>query len=549
MKRRNWILGSAALVLVGSLTFWLMTSRASSPRMERYLPERTIAFVETANLSNQLLQLVETRAWKEFSQAYPDLATGFLLGSNYSGLLKADVALALTGIEEATPQPEPTVVLLAESNDGAFNASLKSFLETNVGQRPGLNETVESYKGQPVHSMKRGDETVVAYATLGGLHIFSNGGAGIRQLIDVKLGQVRALTDNSRLAAMRDRIGNTDGLFGFVDGETAREFATRMILTHHPEREGANPSLILEKLGLSSVAALGFSSSFESQGVTERLHLAFSGETKGLLAAALASPGVGVNHSLEFIPADARHVFTASLGDLVGGYNQFKSAVTLLDHQRELDRIESRMLERGVHLPEDLGSALGHEATFARMGSGEAERERMLAVFEAQDTPRLADLIRRMAEAERWSAERSDYRGVTLQQFSSSPGTPVLAVASADHYSVWSTDPAVLRSAIDAKLDKNGILTTGRFRGAFTNMPANALFRYYSTNDRLIPSLAWSLGHKPDWSNHAEPQSSSLLPTAVHGVVEPGGLYVESYSPIGSFPRLLVAVVSHLERR
>ena len=83
------------------------------------------------------------------------------------------------------------------------------------------------------------------------------------------------------------------------------------------------------------------------------------------------------------------------------------------------------------------------------------------------------------------------------------------------------------------------------YRAASAQARGPAQFVYYNSNVDYLNHLGHALKSSDD-TFKADGQRATLRPSFAYGLAQPEGFYVESRTPLGTFPRLLTAVTSKL---
>jgi hypothetical protein len=537
------IIGVLIAAVAVPVLFWQLAGRASSPRLERFLPADTLAFVEAANLSEQTLRLVETKAWQAFSKHNPELATGALLGANYSGLLRADVAAAMIRLRAGDHRVEPIAVILAESDDENFKGSVETFIKTRFGDaQPSV--TTE-YRGIPIISYAQDQRPRLSYAQVDDLFIFSDRQDGVKEIINVMQGQTPSLATNARVAAMRQRLGYTDGLFGFADAEQLRR-ALHTVRGIRPHSRTSDIEQMLHTLGVDSVTAVGGVSSFEADGVVERLRVEIPNGGTGVVRSFLqtsASPRL----VLSFVPASARHLFVASTGDVSAIYDQLYRTFDQIADPKDKAKLDTELAELGVDLKNDIVATLGRELAIADLSASEQGRHRGVAIIEVLDPERLTQSIGQIANRKGATVDETTHAGRQVMAIRGKHATHATYLAIVDNFLVIAESEDAIKAVIEAHDSGHTMAASTEYRQVFAGRAAAPMFSFYATNENLLTLMSQTFGKRNHITDAPSAAAEKLFPTALYGVAEPDGLYIESYSPLGTFPRLLTGLLSHLE--
>ncbi|MBI3949961.1 MAG: DUF3352 domain-containing protein [Acidobacteria bacterium] len=544
--RKRVIIGTFIAVVAALILFWQL-GRASSPQMERFLPADTLAFVEAANLSDQALQLVETQAWKALSEASPELTTGFLLGANYSGLLRANVAAALIRLQVNDKSIEPVAVVLAESDDENFERSVALFLSNQFDQEQPTAST--DYRGVSILSYGQDQHKHLSYARIDDLFIFSDREGGLREVIDVVRGGTASLATNPRVVQMRQRLGYTDGFFGFADGQQALHTVQTLQQSRQSctSQEAVEAEQALRVFGLDSVTAIGGVSSFERGGVVERLRIETRGGGAGVIRAFLNAPA-RPHRVLSLVPANADRVFVASMDGAVSVYDEIYNAFVQLAHPDEKAKMDAELAELGVSLRDDLLASVGQEGAIIHLPLPEQNWDRAVLIAEVRDPVRLRQSVERVASQHHLSLTEGGYAGRSLMTIKHEKTNHPMHIAFVDNFIAASDNTAAIEAVIDAYQSGNTISTSPLYQEAFAGRSSAPLFTFYGTNEHLLKLMARMLGQAKGTDMATPVETTALFPTVLYGVAEGDGLYIESYSPLGTFPHVLTGLMAHLSK-
>jgi hypothetical protein len=539
MKKR--VLVGLIAVVAAAVLFWQLTGRAASPQLERFLPADTIAFVEGANLSEQVLRLVETKAWQAFSRAHPEAASGALLGANYSGLLRADVAAGLVRLKTNGDRAEPVGVVLAESDNADFKGNVEAFISGRFGEKA----TTTEYRGVTITTYDGDRGPRLSTAQLDDLFIFSDRVDGTKEVIDAAGGHVPSLATSARLTAVRQRLGYTDGLFGFVDAEQARRALHEAHQMKWRSRHAGDVEQVIQALGVDSVTAIGGACSFEDGGMVERFRVEIPNGGTGVVRSLLRAPA-GPRQILSVIPAGAGHVFVATVSDPSTVYDQLHQVFQRAASPRCEGSLEAELAELGVDLKSDVVAALGGEMAIVEV-PGSSSRHRVAGIVQVHDPERIAQSFKQVAAKKDLALDEATYAGRPfLTLHSGSRANHKIHLAFVDSFLVSGDEDAV-RAVIDAQASGRTMAAAAEYQQAFGNRASSSLFTFYSTNDRLLGLMSQTLGRGTAGAPVAA--TEKLFPTALYGVAESDGLYIESRSPLGTVPHILTNLLRHTLRR
>lgn len=245
----KYFLTSIPLLLIAAGAGWYFY-RQAGPRqsLAARVPASAIGYVEVASLSRWLVEIGETRTWRELAPAvgidvrqlarWGNLAA--LTGEPELALLvEAQLALVVTGIEVGDGEVRPRLALIVETHrpDEATRVALEKWTRDLAGRLFGEVEPREdSYAGLPVvsyHPRRAGDvgshpDRGLFAARVGSGWVLANHVDPLRQVLDAQLGRVPAMSGNFHWqqarrqlagAAPGDEARRLSGIFGFITGE------------------------------------------------------------------------------------------------------------------------------------------------------------------------------------------------------------------------------------------------------------------------------------------------------------------------------------------
>ena len=108
-----------------------------------------------------------------------------------------------------------------------------------------------------------------------------------------------------------------------------------------------------------------------------------------------------------------------------------------------------------------------------------------------------------------------------------------------------STNVAAVQQIIDTAKNGKSLSASDAYRGAAAQINGNPQFVFYGSNRHYLREMGEMIpGQNKDLQNASA--ENNLAPSFAFGVAKADGLYVESYSPLGTFPNLLGLVTAKL---
>ena len=547
LKSKGVILGLGAVALLAGLAAvqFARPTRAESPRLERFLPADTVGFVEVNDLRAQALKVIESEAWREFSRENSAASSLFMITANHAGALDAGYAVALLGVGEgAGGRPEPQFVVAAQFNGAGARRTFENRVLRFVreGEPRGLETKTERHGDATLNVVRGQGGRGFAYAQSGDLLFASNAEAAVRRVLDVRAGKAPSLETNQTFAEARARAKSVDGMFGFLDGA-----ALTGLVDGAPAAAGERAAAfrqLFRGVGAAGVQSVAFTSAFEDGRVVERFQV-IAPNREGVLATLAANPPTE-QRLLALVPEDAAQAFDASIANAPQTFDQLVALASQLSEQSgrkgPADALAEFAAETGVDLRGEIVAALGNEVCAAQLASGE-ERGGVL-ILNLRDEGALARALAKFAEGRKRATSEREYKGVAVRRVEGEKGRG-LEYAFVGGNLVASGKGWAVERVIDTAQGGRSLKVSAAYQSAAAGLPAPAQFVYFNTNADYLNRLGRTLrGGEQEFKT--EGQRASLRPSFAFGLNRPEGFYLESRTPLGTFPRLLTAVTSKL---
>lgn len=551
LKSKSFILFAAAvLVLVGVAAAQLaQPTKAENPRLERLLPADTVGFVEVNDLRAQALKVIESEAWREFSKENSAASSLFMIGANHAGALDASYAVALLGVENTEDgKPEPQFVIVGqfdgwESRRQFENRVLRFVTE---GQQKGIETKTEEYEKAKLNIVTKQGKRGFAYAYGNELLVVSNTPEAVKRVLDVRAGKVQSLETNETFKRARAASPGIDGMFGFLDGASL----TRIV--DGAQVSGADEKLavfrqLFHGLGAASVQSVSFTSTFEDGRVVERFGVVAPKREGVLATVALNPPTEG--RLLALVPETAVQAFDASVANAPQTFDQMFALASQLSNQAGKKGPEEGLAQftekTGVDLRNEIVGAVGTEVCAAQLTSGNAEEGHSgVIIVNLKDEAAFAGALLKFAETNKRATTEREYKGVKVRRIAGEKGGG-LEYAFVGGNFVGSSKGEAVERVIDTAQGGRSLKDSAAYRSAAAQLQTPAQFVYFNSNANYLNHLGRTLsGGEQEFKT--EGQRANLRPSFAFGITREDGFYVESRTPLGTFPRMLTAISSRL---
>lgn len=554
LKSKSFILFAAAvLVLAGVAAAQLaQTTKAENPRLERLLPVDTVGFVEVTDLRAQALKVIESEAWREFSKENSAASSLFMIGANHTGTLDASYAVALLGVGTGEAgRPEPQLVLIGQFSDWGSRYTFENRVLRFVrdGQSKGVEAKTEEVDGARVVTVKRNGVQRFTYAAKDTLLVVSNTEAAVRRVLDVRANRTPSLETNEKFKQARTGSGAVDGMFGFFDGA-----ALTAIIDNAPAGEGERAAervaafrQLFHGLGVASVQSASLTSAFEDGRVVERFRVV-APTREGILATVASNPPTE-GKLLALVPETAVQAFDASVANAPQTFDQMFALASQLSSHAGKKGPEAGLAEftekTGVDLRAEIVGAVGTEVCAAQLTSVNSEEGPSgVVLVNLKDEAAFAGALAKFAEKHGRETTEREYKGVKVRRIAGEKGRG-LEYAFVNGNFVGSGRAEAIERVIDTAQGGRSLKDSAAYRNAAAQLQGAAQFVYFNTNADYLNGLGRSLpGGEQTFKT--EGQRATLRPSFAFGVTREDGFYVESRTPLGTFPRLLTAITSKL---
>lgn len=414
------------LIFAGVLSLaaaWLWWNRPRQVDLAAYAPADTLVYLEANDLSEILVGLTSTEAWRELAphagvrrdigdfSRLGRLAARTGVGSAETVVLaRAQAAVVVLGFEtvrdsDAAPTVKPRLAVVAETHtgEGRTRAAVEKLVGGFARSVFGKVDFQQSEREGAlilVWSQARGPRKIHA-AVADGFVAVSTDEAAVNSCLAVRRGEAGSLADDPQLAAMRERVGAPDALaFGFVPAGAVpklSEIATLFFAGRlSPEaNEQSALAILLPQLTGKLIGGAAWSTRSVGTAVEDRYFVALPGDVSARLSAALATPREQSLDAAALIPSDVHQLSRYSLSEPSDSWRALNAMISSqLDFT--LAPLAGRFLDGslesfGIDSPRELLRAVGPEITTARL---DKEGERLLLVARVRDEAALRVMLR-----------------------------------------------------------------------------------------------------------------------------------------------------------
>lgn len=549
LKRKPYIFGIAAAVLVvafAALQF-ARPSRAESPRLERHLPAETVGFVEVNDLRAQALRVIESEAWREFSRENQTASSLFMMAANHAGALDASYALALVGAgADGRGGAEPQFVVVAEFNGNGARRTFENRVLRLVRQanEKGVTTKTEQHGDVTVNTVSPGGRKGFSYAQSGGTLLLANANEAVKRVLDVRAGKVPSLETNETFVQARARAKYTDGMFGFLDGAALTRLVESAPAGAEPHHGLAAFRQLFHGAGASSVQSVAFTSAFEDGRVAERFAVV-APNRQGVLGTVAANPPTP-QALLALVPEDAVQAFDASIASAPQTFDEMLALANQAAAQAGKKSLGDALAEfdgkTGVSLRDDIVRSLGAEICFAQLPDGEGRAG--VLILAVRDEQAFAQTLAKFAAHKQRAVTSREYRGVTVRAAAGEKGRGMEYAFVGGNF-VMSGEARGVERVIETAQGGPSLRASAAYQAASAGLSGPPQFVYFNSNADYLNRLGRMMkGGEREFKT--EGQRAALRPSFAFGVAQAEGFYVESRTPLGTFPRLLTAITSKL---
>lgn len=551
LKSKTFIIAAAAaLVVVGLVAVqFARPTKAENPRLEKLLPADAVGFVEVNDLRAQALKIIESEAWREFSKENSAASSLFMIGANHAGALDASYAVALLGVaggEDGRPAPQFVVVAQFDGWDSrrTFERRVMSFVKDE--QKKGVETKTEDYEKAKLNVVTKDGKQGFAYAYANELLVVSNTADAVKRVLDVRAGKAQSLETNETFARARAAAPGVDGMFGFLDGAAL----TRIIDGAPADAEAGQKIAAFKQLfhgvGASSVQSVAFTSTFEDGRVAERFTVVAPNRA-GVLATVASNPPTE-QKLLALVPEGAVQALDASIANAPQTFEQMFALLGEVSAQRgdgkgPQDALSEFTEKTGVDFRGEILGALGSEVCMAQLSTGEGHEG--VVLLDVRDNEAFTRALAKFAEGKKREVTEREFKGVAVRRVAGEEGKG-LEYAFVGPTFVASSKGSAVERVIETSQGGRSLRSSAAYAQALSQAQGQPQFVYYNSNADYLNRLGRALKSGEQEFKTEGQRAASIRPSFAFGVARADGFYVESRTPLGTFPRLLAAISSRL---
>jgi hypothetical protein len=336
-------------------------------------------------------------------------------------------------------------------------------------------------------------------------------------------------------------------MFGFLDGAAL----TRIVDTAHAAAAG-HPGLdafrqLFHGTGADSLQSVAFTSAFEDGRVAERF-VVVAPERRGVLGTVASNPPTP-QALLALVPEDAVQAFDASVANAPETFEQMlalvgQAAAQAGGRKSPADALAEFTEKTGVSLRDDIVRSLGAEVCFAQLPAPSGDGHAGVMILNVRDEQAFAAALEKFATHHKRAVGAREYRGVTVRSIAGEEGRGMEYAFVGGNF-VTSGEAGVVERVIETAQGGASLRASAAYQTASAGLSGQPQFVYYNSNTNYLNGLGRMLkGGEQEFKS--EGTRATLRPSFAFGLTQPDGFYVESRTPLGTFPRLLTAVTSRL---
>ena len=297
-------------------------------------------------------------------------------------------------------------------------------------------------------------------------------------------------------------------------------------------------------VGASSVQTVAFTSAFEDGRVAERFSVV-APNREGVLATVASNPPTE-QKLLALVPEGAVQAFDASIANAPQTFEQMLALLGEVSaqagHKSPEDALSEFTEKTGVDFRGGILGALGSEVCVAQLQSGEEHGGVIL--LDVRDEPAFTRALAKFAESKKREVTEREYKSIAVRRVAGENGH-VLEYAFVGSTFVASGKDGNVEQVIDTAQGGRSLRSSAAYAQAGAQTQGQPQFVYYNSNADYLNRLGQTL-KSGEQEFKTEGQRAALRPSFAFGTTRADGFYVESRTPLGTFPRLLAAVSSRL---
>ncbi len=489
---------------------------------ERLFPENTILYLSLDNIERARKNLERTTVWKQLSNSPRKekyrklLERGFSSFESASGFdlrpvfdqFKGEVSLALFPL----PEGEGSVGFIANVKDGeTFQQFLEEQIDPAVKRRfPEVKKTQASSEGLSYYkysSPRFPREASPCYFISGRHFVFSINDAGMRHIIAVDRGRLKALKESEVFQNARKESGYRRGVLMYVNVPAGLRLVEKSI----PVTASRYWAGILKLTGVTAVRGFVYTTRVEKDGFEESGFVEVNRDRSGFLKIYMNQPARKME-SLAYFPPSVKMVSAGTLPDFAKAWDGLNAQLgKILDKKQYQQYQQGLALLRGIlnfDLRRDLMEPVGEEVAFSyEPGSSKRPFDvNYLLVVHLRNPDTFRTTVSRvtaMAVARGLVKREVSYHGRTLQIFSLNLPESALSPAYTfeEKWFLFASSQNLLQAAFDGKDRVDGIQSTADYKSCTSGFPAKVHALSYTNVADYLKSQAELLRSRTDETN------------------------------------------------
>ncbi|MDH5406084.1 MAG: hypothetical protein OEX80_06050 [Candidatus Aminicenantes bacterium] len=558
------------LVIIGGVILIGMLLRGTSvDRIEKLIPETTLAYFSLSDISQAKEDIKDTRLWHALQEAelLPQLRklwgekveefaqeTGVSIGQIIPFFSRA-AAIAITSFDPSEAIPLGVVIAAdAAGTKKALNKYLKDTLTPQLKEKGLLIGEVE-HKGITYHYWASTSGKKVCYGFLKNIFLVSvTGEETFKAVINTHQGENDSLRKYRPFRRIKRLLGYKKGALGYLNFKLFLEQSSILSLLN-----AASKSELLKLSGITSLETIGYYSFVEEEGFKERFFLATEKHPQGLLKIMLRHPPRKM-HSPAYVPRSIKNLSILTFEDPPELWEEIDEMLSTILAEENYNRFKERLsaAEKGLNfsLQEDFLECLGNElAVGTDIAPLLALSEKLtpqtimarlpvILLIKVENQKRftrtmdralsLATLTLKAASKEEMCGDRSvKYMELELAGQKISPG-----FAFVEDFLIIGNDKSLVREAINAFDQGEGIDSAPDFSFVRKNLFRSATWFSYSNTKEIFKAVlsqlpAGSGEEEFDWQAGATKVADRLFGTGMVAVPTRQGIRMQAYSSIG----------------
>lgn len=508
---KKLFVGLAALMLVGAIGVWVISSRKGEVALEDVLPQGAVFYVRLSDVEANIEKLTATQLWQNLRQVNYGLlwdkgqdqaqkaamrsiqqtisnpATQAVLerffGKEWAVAIYP-VSVDLASVSEATTE---TLVRLAEEMSSSIFLATRVDSDIQLAESlsgffnsygPGFSMETTSYEDHAIHLVTLpGVNMKLGFVRMKDILVIGMGDKSVRLSVDVYQGRQKALKADPHFQKVAEEIGEAAGLFGYLNigrflaplREQMRHFIGRLEQEIQKEggedTKGAGAKLVETKRQWEEV--FNRMAGFELLAFSGRMDDIASFKFDLFLDKAGLDPQIAAhytcppseNKTLRFVPQDVLGYQWGNCFDFSYSWKQLKEEVARIQAQPDMPPGGLRDIGdvMGLSLEEEILPAFGDEVGGYLKGiqtSAAFPMPHILFFVKIKDQEKAQRLFAALEERSPLILQEEEYKGIKIKYVVSPLGDEVQpGYCVLEGYGLIALQRQTLKASIDAYYD------------------------------------------------------------------------------------------------